>query len=123
LDFELFEKEKKPTEKDSILVFSVRKRIPLGIKTRFPEINEQSLRSVQEFETFGMLFKQKIFLKIAENTTTKPDAQKGLYISLDGKKCATTGGITGLGFGECAGANVSNTNKAIPYKFNIQIEP
>ena len=58
-----------------------------------------------------------------ENKTPKPDAQTGLYIALDGKKCATSGGVTGTGFGECAGATVQKNKKAIPYQINIQIEP
>jgi hypothetical protein len=42
---------------------------------------------------------------------------------MDGKKCATSGGITGGGFGECEGADVQKNNKARPYQINILIEP
>jgi len=121
--FAIYEKEKKQQPKDTILVYSARGKIPEGIINRFPEIRNTQFHSVQEFQVKGMLFNQKLFLKIPEVKTTKPDAQTGLYISLDGKKCATSGGITGTGFGECAGANIQKNKKPIPYQINIQIEP
>lgn len=122
--FAIYKKEHKPQVKDTILIYSSRQKIPDGILLRFPELqNMASIHSVQEFEIPGMLFNRKIFLKMPESKAPKFDAQTGLYISLDGKKCATSGGITGNGFGECAGANVSKDNKPIPYQINIQIEP
>lgn len=121
--FSLYEKETKPIIKDSILVFSVRKGIPAGIKIRFPEINEQTVRSVQEYATSGMLYKGKLFLKMAENKTVKPDAQRNFYVAIDGGKCATSGGILGFGFGECGGAEVQKNNRPIQYQISIQIEP
>ncbi len=121
--FGIYEREKKQVIKDTIMVYSVREKIPAGIMIRFPEIKDSNINSVQEFQASGMLFKQKLFLKTPENRIQKPDAPIGLYISLEGKKCATSGGLTGIGFGECAGANVQKDKKNIPYKINIQIEP
>jgi len=122
--FALYEKEKKQQLKDTILVYSARKRIPEGILIRFPELKDVSnIHSMEEYNVTGMLFNQKLFLKIPENKIPKPDAQTGHYISLDGKKCATSGGITGIGFSECAGANVKKDKKPIQYQVNIQIEP
>lgn len=122
--FALYEKEKKSIGKDTILVYSAREKIPEGILLRFPELrNTANIHSVQEFQVKGMLFNQKLFLKMPENKTPKPDAQSNFYISLDGKKCATSGGITGAGFGECAGATIQKNKKAIPCQVNIQIEP
>ncbi len=121
--FSLYEKVSKPDVRDTVLVFSVRQSILAGIKIRFPEINGKNIHSMEEYTTGGMLYKGKLFLKMSENKTPKPDAQTGLYISLDGKKCATMGGITGTGFGECAGAEMQKNVKAIPYKISIQINP
>jgi hypothetical protein len=122
--FALYEKENKQKSKDTILVYSAREKIPDGVLACFPELkNKENIHSVQEFNVKGILFNQKLFLKIPENTTPKSDSQSGLYNSLDGKKCATSGGITGAGFGECAGANVQKDKKPILYQINIQIEP
>lgn len=121
--FALYEKEKKSIGKDTILVYSAREKIPEGILMRFPEINVKTIHSTEEYSASGMLYKRKLFLKTSENKTPKPDAQSNFYISLDGKKCATSGGITGAGFGECAGATIQKNKKAIPCQINIQIEP
>lgn len=122
--FALYEKENKPKQKDTILVYSVREKIPEGILFRFPELKSGgSIHSLMEFQVSGLFYNQKLFLKIPETKTLKPDAQNGLYILLDGKKCATSGGITGVGFGECTGAPIHKNKKPIPYQINIQIEP
>lgn len=122
--FALYEKENKPKLRDTILVYSTREKIPEGILFRFSELkNRANIHSLMEFQVSGMLYNQKLFLKIPETKTLKPDVQNGLYISLEGKKCATSGGITGVGFGECAGAIIHKNKKSIPYQINIQIEP
>jgi hypothetical protein len=121
--FAVFKKEITPAVKDTILIFSAKKNIPAGIKIRFPEINEKTVHSMEEYTTLGMLFNGKLFLKIPESKTPKPDQHIGLYTSIDGKKCATSGGITGAGFGECAGATVQKNKKPIQYKIDFQIEP
>jgi hypothetical protein len=120
----LYEKGNKSTLKDTILVYSAREKIPDGILFRFPELkNTGNRHSVEEFWASGMLFNRKLFLKISENKIPKPEQQNGLYISMDGKKCATSGGITGGGFGECSAATNQKGKKPVPYQINIQIEP
>lgn len=121
--FAIYEKKKQQQPKDTILVYSAREKIPEGILMRFPEIRQTPIHSMQEFKVNGMLYNQKLFLKISEQKKAKPDAQTGLYVSPDGKKCATSGGITGMGFGECAGLMIQKNKKAIPYQIKIQIEP
>ncbi|HCM36306.1 MAG TPA: hypothetical protein DF603_19375 [Chryseobacterium sp.] len=122
--FALYEKGNKSTLKDTILVYSAREKIPDGILFRFPELkNTGNRHSVEDFWASGILFNQKLFLKISENKIPKPEQQNGLYISMDGKKCATSGGITGGGFGECAGATNQKGKKPVLYQINIQIEP
>jgi hypothetical protein len=122
--FALYKKGNKSKLKDTILVYSTREKIPEGILFRFPELrNKGNRHSVEEFRASGMFFNQKLFMKISENKIPKPEQQNGLYISMDGKKCATSGGITGGGFGECEGADVQKNNKALPYQINILIEP
>ena len=114
-------KEETQIVKDTTLIYSAREKIPEGILVRFPEIRNTSVHSMQEFNTKGMLFNQKIFLKIPESVKSKPDQTKGNYVEINGKKCATSGGITGMGNGECAGAGL--TKKMMIYNINIQIEP
>jgi hypothetical protein len=123
-----FSPSERPIEKeikrDTLLVYSARKNIPGGILICFPELRDVSnIHSTKDYTAAGMLFNQKLFLKIPENTIPEPDAQHGLYLSLDGKKCATSGGITGVGFGECAVADIHKNKKYIFYQINIQIEP
>ncbi len=121
--FAIYEKAKKLQSKDTILVYSAREKIPEGVLMRFPEINVKTIHSTEEYSASGMLYKGKLFLKTSENKRPKPDAQSNFYISLDGKKCAASGGITGAGFGECAGATFQKNKKVIPYQVNVQIEP
>lgn len=122
--FALYEKENQSKLKDTILVYSAKEKIPEGILLRYPELkNKENIHSLMEFQVSGILYNQKLFLKIPETKTLKPDAQNGLYISLDDKKCATSGGITGSGFGACAGATIQKNRKTTPYQINIQIEP
>lgn len=109
------------TVKDTTIIYSLREKIPEGILIRFPEVRNAKFYSMQEFNTKGMLFNKKIFLKIPENINPKPDQTKGNYIDINGKKCATSGGIPGMGSGECAGAGI--TKKMMIYNINIQIEP
>ena len=109
------------TEKDTTIIYSLREKIPEGVLNRFPEIRNAKFYSVQEFNTKGMYFNQKIFLKIPETIKSYPDKAQGNYIDINGKKCAVSGGITGLGSGGCAGAGL--TKKMIIYNINIQIEP
>ena len=114
-------KEETQIVKDTTLIYSAREKIPEGILVRFLEIRNTSVHSMQEFNTKGMLFNKKIFLKIPENINPKPDQTKGNYVEIKGKKCSTSGGITGMGSGECAGAGL--TKKMTIYNINIQIEP
>ena len=59
-----------------------------------------------------------------EQKKIKPvyDGMLGLYISINGEQCATSGGITGIGYGLCSGAllNKGNVKK---YKINIKLNP
>jgi hypothetical protein len=119
----LVAKEKVEQAKDTIVTYNS-KKIPAGLYVRFLELkNQLLLHSVQEFVSQGILYHNKLFLKLPENPKLpKPEAQQGNYVSLDGKRCATSGGILGVGFGECSGVGNTKT-KAINYTIQINIEP
>jgi hypothetical protein len=115
----------RPIEKDTLLVFSVRQGIPKGIRKAIPDLNEDSyIKSMQEHTVKGLLYNNKLFLKIPEKKDPKtiPDRCYGAYTTLQGIACATTGGMTGQGCGEC-GIKQNSKIKPIYYSVTIQIEP
>lgn len=112
---------KKQSEKDTLLVYSSREKIPDGLLLRFPEIKTTQFFSLQEFTSQGMMVQNKLFLKMEEKMTTNPDQSKGIYVDFDGNLCATSGGILGTGSGACAGAGT--TKQRTLYRITIQIEP
>jgi hypothetical protein len=88
-------------------------------------LNEDSyIKSMEEHTLKGLFYNNKLFLKIPEKKDPKtiPDKCYGNYTTLQGITCATTGGMTGQGCGEC-GIKQNSKIKPIYYSVTIQIEP
>ena len=118
--------ERKTSSRDTILIYSVRTGIPKGIRLTLPEINpENTIHATNFYTTTGYKFKGMLFLRMKQikpkKYTSTPDQTSFPYITIAGEKCASNGGITGLGVGKCKG--MLQNKSAIPYRIEIQIEP
>ncbi len=116
------EKAKSEVEKDTILTYSLRGKIPKGIQKVVSDINFQD-KSVQEFSVENcyvidgtLLIPTKSNSKII---SSKPDECYENYTTIDGRVCSARGCITGNGSGLCAKIKTSKTK----YSLNLIIEP
>lgn len=117
---------KEKAHKDTILIYSVRTGIPKGIRMALPKMNpENTIHATEIYTTKGYWYKGMLFLRAPQQkgkTLSKyPDQVTSNFVTISGEKCASDGGITGVGVGKCKG--ILNTKKAMPYTIEIQIEP
>ncbi len=114
------------TLKDTILIYAVRTGIPKGIRLALPEINpNNTIHATEIYMTTGYKYKGMLFLRMKQIKSKKysstSDQTSLPYVTIAGEKCASNGGITGLGVGKCKG--MLQNKSAIPYRIEIQIEP
>lgn len=116
----------KKERKDTLLVYSVRTGIPKGIRIALPEMNpENTIHATEIHTTTGYWYQGMLFLKVPQQkvkiVAKYPDQVRSNFVTISGERCASSGGITGVGTGKCKG--MLQTKKAIPYTIEIQIEP
>jgi hypothetical protein len=103
------------SNKDTSLIFN-KTNIPIGVK-KCIVVNEK-IKGAQTFIVAGLIKKGVVYLRYTPNKKTikhTPDQCRDTYLNLNGVMCSETGGITGLGCGECGGTQkgVQTTIKII----------